>query len=258
MTGTQTRGIDPAPEEAPSDGVDHRAFWKVLERFAGTLVDRYELDEVLETLGGHMRRVLGVAGAGVMLADDDNHLRCTSTSDGVLKELEALQIELDEGPCLLAYRSAEIVLAEDLRGDERFPRFGPRAVGAGMSAVYSFPMHLDRTVFGALNLYRGEPGPFTEDQIEVGETFANVATCYLTNARDVEHKDLLTQQLQQALDSRVVIEQAKGYVAAVLQIDVRDAYELLRGYARARQVRARVIARGLVHGDLDPRDLRQR
>ena len=255
MISTGTDGIDAVGEQMhdqPTDGVDHRAFWKVLERFAGTLVDRYELDEVLEALGGDIRRVLDVAGAGVMLGDDDGNLRFTSTSDGVLHMLEGLQVELDEGPCLLAFRSAQVVLAEDLRTDERFPRFGPRAVAAGMSAVYSFPMHVDGTVFGALNLYRGTPGPFSRDQIEVGTTFADVATCYLMNARDIEHRQLLTAQLQQALRNRVVIEQAKGYLAATQDVSVEEAFEMIRSYARSHQIRARIVARAIVHGDLDP------
>ena len=199
----------------PTSGVDHQNFWRVLDRFAGTLVARFELDDVLETLGRDIRDVLGVAGAGVMLGDDDGNLRFTSTSDGVLHELEGLQIELDEGPCLLAYRSGEIVVAADLGDDDRFRKFGPRAVEEGMVAVYSFPMHMEDDVFGALNLYRGEAGAFTDDQIDVGQTFANVATSYLANARDSEQQDLLTKQLQHALNSRVVIEQAKGYVVGV-------------------------------------------
>lgn len=183
-----------------------------------------------------------------MLGDNDGNLRFTSTSDDTLHELEGLQIEMDEGPCLRAYRTGRLVLATDLRHDERFPKFGPRALDAGMSAVYSFPMSMDERVVGALNLYSSEPGEFTEDQIEVGTTFSDVATMYLVNARDIE-KDLLTKQLQHALNSRVVIEQAKGHVAALTGLELPDAFELIRSYARAHQVKVRAIARAL-HGDI--------
>ncbi|CAN5907388.1 GAF and ANTAR domain-containing protein [soil metagenome] len=242
--------------EAPSDGVDHRAFWQVLTRFAGTLVEGYDLADVLERVGADIRSVLDVAGAGVMLGDDDGNLRFTSTSDSVLEKLEALQIELDEGPCLRAYRSGEIVVATDLSTDERFPDFGSRAVDAGMSAVYSFPMHIEEAVFGALNLYRREPGDFTDDQVEVGQTFANVATSYLSNARDSEQQTLLTKQLQHALNSRVLIEQAKGFVSARTDLDLPDAFGLIRSYARRNQVKVRDVARDLLHGDLSVDDLR--
>lgn len=242
--------------DLPRSGVDHRGFWQVLERFAGTLVDR-ELDDVLEQLGADVRRVLNVAGAGVMLGDDEGNLHFTSTSDGVLHELEGLQIELNEGPCLMAYRNEEIVLATDLSGDERFRKFGPRAIEAGMAAVFSFPMHIEDKVIGALNMYRGEAGEFTEDQIEVGGTFADIATTYLANARDSEQQELLTKQLQHALNSRVVIEQAKGYVSALTSMELPDAFELIRSYARSHQTKVRVIARGVLHGDLTVDELRR-
>lgn len=242
----------------PSRGVDHRGFWKVLERFAGTLVDRYDLDDVLEQLGADIAAVLDVAGAGVMLADEGGSLRFSSTNKGVLHKLEALQIALDEGPCLLAYRSGEIVLADDLATDPRFPTFGPRAVEAGMGAVFSFPMRLDQQVIGALNLYTDQPGSFTGDQIEVGGVFADVGTMYLLNARDIAQKDLLTRQLQHALSSRVLIEQAKGYVAALAGIDPAEAFELIRGYARHHQARVRVIARAVMDGDVPLEQLTRR
>ncbi|HEX6256057.1 MAG TPA: GAF and ANTAR domain-containing protein [Euzebyales bacterium] len=237
-------------DASPTQGVDHRGFWKVLERFAGTLVDKYDLDDVLEQLGADITAVLDVAGAGVMLADAAGALRFCSTNNEVLHKLEALQVDLDEGPCLLAYRTSEIVLADDLRSDPRFPNFGPRALEAGMAAVYSFPMRLDQQVIGALNLYNDEPGPFSDDQIEVGGVFADVGTTYLLNARDIAQQDLLTRQLQEALNSRVLIEQAKGYVSALAGVEPTDAFELIRGYARRHQVRVRMIARSLLHGDL--------
>lgn len=252
----QAVGSGGAAEEAPEPrGVDHRGFWRVLERFAGTLVDRYELDDVLEQLGVDIAEVLDVAGAGVMLADDSGSLRFCSTNNDVLRKLEDLQIDLDEGPCLLAYRSGEIVLADDLRDDPRFPSFGPRAIDAGMAAVYSFPMRLDQQVIGALNLYAEAARTFTHDQVEVGGVFADVATMYLLNARDIAQRDLLTRQLQHALDSRVLIEQAKGYVAALAGIEPADAFELIRRYARGHQVRVRVVARALLHGDVKLSDL---
>lgn len=254
MTQAVGSGNATRDERGPR-GVDHRGFWRVLERFAGTLVDRYELDDVLEQLGVDIAEVLDVAGAGVMLADESGSLRFCSTNNEVLRKLEGLQIDLDEGPCLLAYRSGEIVLAEDLRDDPRFPAFGPRAIEVGMAAVYSFPMRLDQQVIGALNLYAETARAFSHDQIEVGGVFADIGTMYLLNARDIAQRDLLTTQLQHALDSRVLIEQAKGYVAALAGVDPADAFEMIRGYARRHQVRVRVVARGILHGDLAVTDL---
>ena len=113
--------------------VDDAAARELLARFAKTLVREFDLDEVLHELAGELQQILDVAGAGVMLADSDDNLRFVSSSDDTLKYLEDLQIELDEGPCLQAYRTRQRVMATDLRNDPEFPRFGPRAGGAERS-----------------------------------------------------------------------------------------------------------------------------
>lgn len=240
---------------AQAAAVDHRAALDVLQRFAGTLVDDYDLDEVLERLGADIRRILAVAGAGIMLSDDDGHLHFLSTSDPKLEWLEQLQIKLGEGPCLRAYRTAEVVIVPDLRDDPRFPAFAPRALDVGMAAVYSFPMRISDAVVGATNLYNEEPGALSDDQIVVGQTLAHVATCYLTHARDLGQRELVTAQLQQALHQREIIEQAKGYVARARGVGLVEAFELLRTYARSRQLKLRIVARAVVHGDLEPEEL---
>lgn len=238
--------------------IDHEAMWGVLRRFADTLVRSYDLEEVLVRLGEDIVQVLGVAGAGAMIEDPDGKLRFFSTSDPVLKELEALQLEYDEGPCLLAFRTGTQVIAADLAADTRFERFAAEALRAGMRAVYSFPMRIDDTVFGALNLYDTEPGHEavpTLRWLAVGQTFADVATSYLANARDLAQKDVLSAQLTEALDRRVVLEQAKGFVMARRGVSSQEAFELLRRYARTRRIQVRAIARAIVHGDLDVDDL---
>ncbi len=235
--------------------VDHAHITSVLRRFAGTLVGEYELDEVLATLGEDVARTLDCAGAGVMLGDRQGDLRFVSTSDPVLDRLEKLQIEGDEGPCLLAFRTGEHVVAGDLSEDSRFPHFGPRAVEEGMQAVYSFPMHLQGETIGALNLYADHPGELTEDQLALGRTFADVATIYVVHARDVEDHEELTAGLQKALDTRIVVEQAKGFLVARNRIEPRAAFDLLRRYARSHSSKVRDVALDVVEGRLAPDQL---
>lgn len=230
--------------------IDTTQMAEVLARFALTLVGQYSLDEVMSQLGADVGRILGAAGAGVMLGDDQGRLHFVTTSDGVLDSLEALQVELDEGPCLLAFRTGELVIAADLSGDDRFPTFGPRAIACGMRAVHSFPMSLDGTTVGALNLYSNEPGGLGEGQAEAGRTFANVATAFLLHARDLQQREVFTEDLQRALSSRVVVEQAKGYVAAVRAITPTAAFELIRRYARDHRIKVQVVARGIVERDI--------
>lgn len=227
----------------------------VLRRFAGTLVGEYELDDVLGELGEDVATVLGAAGAGVMLSDAEGQLHFVSTSDPVLDRLEKLQIDWDEGPCLLAYRTSSPVIAADLAVDERFPSFGPAAVEEGMRAVWSFPMHLNGTTIGALNLYAEKPTDLGEEALSLGRTFADVATIYVVHARDVAEHEELTAGLQKALDTRIVIEQAKGYLAAQRRIEPRAAFEVMRRYARSHSVKVRFVAEALVNGEIAHDDL---
>ena len=227
----------------------------VLRRFAGTLVGEYELDDVLSSFGADIAEVLGCAGAGAMLVDEEGHLHFVSTSDPVLGGLEKLQIAWGEGPCLLAYRTGEVVIASDLATDPRFPSFGPRAIEEGMRAVYSFPMHLQGTAVGALNLYTGETGELSDEAIELGRTFADVATIYMVHARDLADHAELTAGLQKALDTRIVVEQAKGFLVARNRIEPRAAFDLLRGYARSHSIRVHAVASDLLAGRLRPDQL---
>ena len=235
---------------------DDKSALTLLLKFAKTLVRRYDLDNVLTDLAGDLRDVLDVAGAGVMLADDNNDLRFVSSSDETLKQLEDLQIELDEGPCLRAYRTAQRVMATDLRDDPEFPQFGPRAVEAGMLAVFSYPLEYEEQVFGALNLYRREPGRLDERQEELGAAFSDIATLYLMHGSHDERREELNNQLQGALDSRVVIEQAKGFIAARCDVQPAEAFELLRRHARGHGRKLREVAAAVVERRLDIEVLR--
>lgn len=239
------------PSPGPSTGtIDHELFSRILARFAGTLDGTFTLDDVMAQLGTDVRQVLGVAGAGAMTRDSEGRLRLVTSSDGLLEGLEALQVELEEGPALLAFRTGSEVYAQDLATDERFPRFGPRAVAVGLAAVHSWPMRLDGTTVGALNLYSWEPGALTEPQLSAARTFAHVATAYLVHAHDLEQRDLFTRDLQKALTSRVVVEQAKGYVAARTGISTTEAFDLIRGRARGARIKVHDLAEAIVAGEV--------
>jgi GAF domain-containing protein len=226
--------------------IDHTGLHHLFARFARSLANGYELEDVIERLGGEIRRTLGVAGAGVMVEDDNGDLRFMSTSDDTLRILEQLQVELDEGPCLLAYREGTPVIAGDLRDDPRFTRFGPLAVGANMLAVYSFPMVYDGEPIGAMNLYRASPGPMSDEQVMIGQMFADIASAFIVHAREDDHRALLNRQLQTALDSRILIEQAKGFIMARCDTDARTAFEALRRYARNHSLRLHDVARDIL------------
>lgn len=236
--------------------IDHASLHQLFARFARSLADGFDLREVIEELAREIRVTLDVAGAGVMVEDDEGHLRFLSTSDETLRTLEQLQVELGEGPCLMAFRKGEQVIASDLRTDPRFEEFGGLAVAAGMLAVYSFPMTQAGTTIGAMNLYRASPGPLSEEQALIGQTFADVASAFIVHAREDDHRALLNHQLQRALDSRVLIEQAKGYVMARCDVDASTAFTALRRHARNNSMRLDDVAEAVLAGDLQPATLR--
>lgn len=237
--------------------VDYVRLTRLLYRFSGSLDSSHRLADVITVLGEEIRRILAVDGAGVMLEDEAGDLRFASASDPVLQQLEAMQLQSDEGPCLLAYRTGEHVLAPDLVSDERFPHFGQAAREAGLRAVYSFPLRSDDDIVGALNFYRGTPGRLSAAQVEAAFLLADVTTVHIGSERLRDALEIKTSQLESALESRVLIEQAKGFVAAALQVSIDASFELLRSYARSHNRRLRELARQVLDGGLPPEALRR-
>ncbi|MDP8928089.1 MAG: GAF and ANTAR domain-containing protein [Actinomycetota bacterium] len=230
--------------------VDNERFTSVLVDFARTLVTHCGRGDVLHKLCDRVAEVLPVNGAGVMVEDDEGHLRFVAASDDVVSHIETLQIELGEGPCLHAYRTGEQVVIPDLARGGAFSRFTPRALDAGLKAVFSFPMRVGDEIVGALNLYASTPGEWHQADTDAGQVLADVATNYLLNARALEQSNRLASQLQHALDSRVVIEQAKGKLAERLGIDVAEAFEIMRRHARGGGRKLHEVAREVVTDQL--------
>ncbi|MDQ3538493.1 MAG: GAF and ANTAR domain-containing protein [Actinomycetota bacterium] len=230
--------------------MDEAKLGAVLTQFAHALVGSYKVADMLEELCDHVCDVLPVDGAGVMLADEHDVLRFVAASDETVRDIEDLQIELGEGPCLHAYSSGEQVVVPDLTDTERFPAFGAGALESGLRAVYSFPMRIGDDHVGALNLYRSRPGALETGEIEAGQVLADIATVYILNARQVERSTQRSEQLQHALESRVIIEQAKGMLAEQHQIPVTEAFQRLRRYARSNSRKLHDVAEAVVHNDL--------
>lgn len=232
--------------------VDHQRLADVLVAFARNLVGDYDIDVMLDSLCHEVSAIIPVTAAGVMVADDAGDLRFVAASDDLVREIESLQLEFGEGPCLHAYVTGEQVVEEDLEVGSRFPKFAPRAVKAGLRGVYSFPMRLhdgDERV-GALNLYTAGPGQFSDEARATGQVLADVATSYILNARAFERSVRLTGQLQHALETRVVVEQAKGKLSEQLCIGTPDAFERMRQHARRNRRKLHDVARDVLDGRL--------
>jgi transcriptional regulator with GAF, ATPase, and Fis domain len=214
-----------------------------------TMVAGFDMIEFLHVLTDRSVQLLDVSAAGLLLADPRGELRVVAASSEAARLLELFQIQNDQGPCLDCFRSGRPVQSADLAAEaQRWPRFAPAAREAGFAAVQALPMRLREQVIGALNLFRAHPGPYDPADIRVGQALADVATISLLHERSMRHSDTLNEQLQTALNSRVIIEQAKGKLAERLGLDMDQAFNLLRDYARTSNRRLSDLAQAFVDG----------
>jgi len=201
---------------------------------ADTLVDDFDIIDFLHSLTVHAAVVSGAEAVGLMLADGHGRLRFMASSNETGRTLELLQLQNDEGPCLDCFSSRAPVINADLDGAlERWPRFAPAAIQAGFHSVHAFPMRLRDSVIGALNLFGHSDSHFDDNDVRVVQALADIATIALIQERTIARSDALTEQLQGALNSRIVIEQAKGALAQLEGTTPVEAFEVLRREARS-------------------------
>jgi GAF domain-containing protein len=213
-----------------------------------TMVADFDIIDFLHVLTSRSVELLNVSAAGLLLADPRGELRVVAASSEAARLLELFQLQSDQGPCLDCFRSGHPVAVTDLSADQRWPQFTAAAGQAGFSAMQALPMRLRDQVIGALNLFRVAAGAFDAEVVHIGQALADVATISLLHERSMRRTDTLNEQLQTALNSRVVIEQAKGKLAERLGIDVDQAFALLRDQARHHNQRLSDLARDFVDG----------
>src|SRR5437660_12392286 len=214
-----------------------------------TMVAGFDVIDFLHVLTDRSVQLLDVSAAGLLLADPRGELSVVAASSEAARLLELFQLQNDQCPCLDCFRAGRPVAAADLAADaQRWPRFAAAAQQAGSATVQALPMRLRDQVIGALNLFRAVPGAFDPADIRIGQALADVATISLLHERSMRHSDTVNEQLQTALNSRVIIEQAKGKLAERLGLDMDQAFSLLRDFARARNRRLSELAPAFVHG----------
>jgi transcriptional regulator with GAF, ATPase, and Fis domain len=218
---------------------------------ADTLVDDFDVVDFLHELTVRCAQVLGVSAAGVLLADQRGALRVVAASTEQTRLLELLQSQTDQGPCPECFHTGRPIAVADLStptAARRWPRFVAEARTVGFASVHALPMRLRTDVIGALNLFGTEPGALDGDTLRLAQALADVATIGLLQARAIRHRDTLAEQLQTALNSRVVIEQAKGVIAERRHVDMDQSFTLLRTTARTSNRRLSDLARAVVDG----------
>ena len=216
---------------------------------ADTMVAEFDVIEFLHLLTDRSVALLAAGAAGVVLADPRGELRVAAASSEEAELLELFQLQNDQGPCLECFRTGRAVTATDLAGPApQWPRFAEAAARAGFRSVEALPMRLRDQVIGALNLFGAGPGGFDVADLRIGQALADVATIGLLHERNVRRRETVAEQLQGALNSRVVIEQAKGKLAERLSIDMGRAFKMLRDYARNSNQHLTDVARDFVDG----------
>lgn len=220
----------------------------VLVEMADTLVDDFDVIDFLHVLTERCVQLLGVSAAGILLTDQQETLQLVAASSERTRLLELFQLQTDQGPCVDCFNSGLPVSVPDIRSSGRWPRFTAAAAEVGFTSVHALPMRLRTEIIGALNLFGVEPGPLDDDRLRAGKALADIATIGLLQQRAIRSRNLLTEQLQTALNSRVLIEQAKGVLAERLHLDLDQAFALLRRAARNRNRRLSELAQAVVDG----------
>jgi GAF domain-containing protein len=225
-----------------------------LVEMADTLVDDYDVVDLLTGLTDRCVTLLGVSAAGVMLASPSGSLGLVASSSEAMRLLELFELQEQEGPCLDAFRSGGRVGQEDLQaGSGRWPLFCAAAVRAGFQSAVALPLRLREVTLGALNLLSTTRSPIGEADIIVARAFADLAALSILQHRASTEAQRLNEQLSAALSSRIIIEQAKGVISERAGLDLAEAFARLRGYARNANLPLTEVARAAVNGTLDPR-----
>jgi GAF domain-containing protein len=229
---------------------------RTLVELADTLVADFDVVELLTLLTDRCVEMLDVGAAGIMLVAADGDLRLMASSSEAMRVLELFELQAREGPCVDCFRTGEPVVNKDLASvNGIWPRFAPEALVAGFHSVHALPMRLRGAVLGALNLFHVEPGQMCEADVEAAQALADVATIALLQHRASLESQALNDQLNSALNTRVVIEQAKGIVAEREQLNMEQAFSRLRNHARNHNVRLADVARAVIGSTLAASEL---
>ncbi|MGA2824792.1 MAG: GAF and ANTAR domain-containing protein [Streptosporangiaceae bacterium] len=224
---------------------------EVFVELADTLVAGFDLMEFLHALTERCVELLEVDAAGLLLADSGGALRLVAASTERARVVELFQIQNDEGPCLDCYRTGQVVIISNIQADEakaRWPKFAAAAGEMGFAGVHAIPMRLRDQVIGTLNLFRAAPNGLNPAVALAARALVDVATIGILQERAVHQQEIVAGQLQVALNSRVMIEQAKGILAERLRTTPDEAFRILRRYARDHNRPLTKLASDVIHG----------
>jgi len=226
-------------------------FLKTFAKLADTLVAGYDVVDLLQMLVDSCRDLLGSTAAGILLADDAGELELVASTSESIRLVEMMQLSAEAGPCIEAYFTGQAIIVADIdKSPPQWSRFRASALEQGYNAVSALPLKLRETTIGTLNLFQNTVGRMNDDDLTAAQAFADVATIGILHERSLRESSIVQQQLQNALNSRILIEQAKGVIAHSRTVSMDEAFRLLRTFARSNQrgiaeVAAEVVGRRL-------------
>ncbi|GAA4342248.1 GAF and ANTAR domain-containing protein [Microbacterium rhizosphaerae] len=219
---------------------------------ADSLVDDFDVVDVLQRLVDECISLFDASAAGILLLSRSNKLEVIVSTSERSELVELMQLRAGAGPCVEAATTGQVVSVADIDHiADRWPAFAADARASGFASIHAIPMRLRESTLGSLNLLRDEPGVLNAADAAAAQALADIATISILQQRLVEESELAQAQLQRALDSRVVIEQAKGYLAQRLNIDMDEAFARIRKRARSTQARISVVAADVIAGRVD-------
>jgi len=239
--------------------MDRREEWlaRTFVELADTLVADYDVVDFLSTLAERCVELLDSVEVGLVLLDRHGKLQVMASSSERMRVAELFEVQNEEGPCFDCQRQGEPVINSPLDSDgDVWPRFGPMARAAGFRMVHALPLRLRRDVIGAMNIFDTQMREMTPQQVNISQALADAATIGILQERSVRQHIDVAGQLQGALNSRVLIEQAKGVVAEQQQVSMEDAFAMLRGYSRSSRVPLSDVARAVIDRSISSDTLR--
>ena len=230
---------------------------ETLINLADTLVGDFDVLDLFYVLVDSVPDLVDVDEAGLLLADEQGDLRVMAVTSESVRTIELLQIHTSSGPCFDAFASGEMVMASfnEPAAMDRWPVFAGAALEAGFGSIVAIPMKLRDHALGALNLFRVNENLLPDEELAAARALTDMAAIAILQNRAAHDSDVLVNQLQQALNSRVIIEQAKGVIAQKMDVDMEKAFAHLRNHSRNHNVILRRVAEDVVSGALDPTQL---
>ena len=234
-----------------TDQPQDREFFETFATLADTLVAGFDVVDLLQTLVESCVRMLHISAAGILLINDDRELEVVASTSEAARLVELMQLSAEAGPCIDSFESGTVVSVPDIsESPVRWGRYRTEALQQGFHSVYAIPLRLRETTIGALNLLNTTTGALDETDVRIGRALADVATIGILHERAMMESGLVREQLSQALQSRVLIEQAKGVISHLHSTSTDEAFAILRSYARSNRMLLSVVAQKVVNREL--------